>query len=167
MFKIIGAILTVAGCALYGYKRAEIPNKRYKNLVYFNQGLAVLENQLKFSNNRIDRILFEVADVTGFNKIFKTCAEDVSQKPISKKWCNAVEKDVVSLFFTKSDEEIIMMLSQELGMTHREGQIKNINRIRCLIEENIKIAREEYFREAKMIKGLGLMAGLFLAIMLI
>ena len=167
IFKIAGSVMIVYGTGLYGFLKAMRPHKRYKGLLKIDTALGVMENEINFSNALIDDVLINAAKASGTSEIFTTCAEASGDLPVSTRWREAVLKDKDRLCLTNEDCQTIIMLSGELGMTDRVGQIKNIRHVREIIKGHINEAYEEYMKESKMLKGLGIGIGLFLVILLL
>ena len=86
--------------------------------------------------------------------------------PLKRRWERAVLEDYKKLYLKKEDVETILLLAGELGMTDREGQIKNIKHVKKLVDVLQKEAKDEYFKQSKLLKGLGVSVGLFLVILL-
>ncbi len=167
IFKITGSVLIVSGTGIFGLLKSVKLHKRYKNLVKLEACFVAMANEISFSNDCIDVILLRVSQICEFNKIFSSVAGLSHDKPLSQRWKESIKNDAQELYLSKSDCEILCMLAGELGMTDREGQLKNIEHIRNLLKQAVNEAYEEYARESKMLKGLGIMAGMFLVILLI
>ena len=167
MIKYIGAMLIFASTYYWGFRSSLIPYKRYKNLMKINSGFLAMKNEIRYSGDYIDEVLLKTGKVIDFKKIFLTAAQMDKMLPIRKRWEEAVILDSPSLYFNNDDIEILNMFSQELGMTDREGQIKNIEHTVELIKHNINSAKEEYDNMSKLKKGLGISAGLFAIILLL
>lgn len=167
MFKFFGAILILVSAFIWGYLSSLVPYKRYKSLLKINAGLLAMENEIRYSSDYIDSILIKVSKITDFDKLFLTCAESDKTLSLSERWRNSVIKDSVPLHLSKEDCEILIMLGAELGMTDREGQLKNIENTTTILKSMQKNAKEEYQKLSKLKKSLGITIGLFIVIMLL
>ena len=167
VFKLTGAILILVSAFLWGYFSSLIPYKRYKSLLKINAGLLALENEIRYSSDYIDNILSKVSRTIDFDKLFLTCAKTDKTLSISQRWKKSVLEDSSSLFLSKEDCEILIMLGAELGMTDREGQLKNIENSISLLKSMQECAKEEYHKMSKLKKSLGITLGLFVVIMLL
>ena len=165
--KILGTVLIVFGTSLFGINHAKALLTRYKNLIKINSGLVILENEIRYSKDFIDRIFLRVASMTNMTKIFKTCADLPQEIPISKRWIAAVEQDSKALHLLKSDSEILSILSSELGMCDREGQISNIRHVMTLLKKASDEAYCEYQKLSKLYSGLGILSGIFASLILL
>ncbi len=167
IYKIIGSVLIISGTTVYGLSRALLLYKRYKNLLKISSGLTIMENEINFTCDCMDNILSRISSIIEMNEIFYTASVMSHDITLNQRWKAAVQKDSGSLKLTKHDCEIISLLGAELGMTDRSGQIKNINHIKALIDIQTTEAKEEYDKQSKMIRGLGITAGIFIVIMLV
>ena len=167
MIKFIGGTMIFLSAAAYGFKRAYTPYRRYKNLGNVLSALIILENEISFTQTYIDDIFVNIANILKTDKLFKTAVNMPHDVQMSKRWEQAVMKDYNNLSFTDDDAQILISLSQGLGITNRTGQIQSIKHIHTLIEIQIKHAYEEYVNQSKLFKGLGVCVGLFIIILLI
>ncbi|MBQ3037911.1 MAG: stage III sporulation protein AB [Clostridia bacterium] len=165
MIKVIGSVLIIFATTLYGVRRASKLSKRHKTLEKTGLCLQVMENEISYTNCCIDDVLNSVSQICEFDGIFNTCAK--MKGFVRERWRRSVVEDKVRLCLNNSDCEILLMLSESLGMVSREEQIKSIIHVRNLIEQSQKEAWEEYMREGKLLRGLGVGAGLFIIILLI
>lgn len=167
MIKFLGAILIFTGSVMLGFFYSYIPYKRYKNLLMVYSGLCSMESEIRFSKSYIDDILLKISKNLKFDYIFKTASDFKKDLPISTRWTLACKKDAKNLYFTNEDIHTISMLSYELGMTDKQGQLNNINHIKSLLNNNINSSYEEYKKQSKLTKSLGICIGLFIIILLI
>lgn len=164
--KIIGAILIIASTTLYGFVRAGIPDKRHKSLIMIASALELLENEIMFTSDYIDNVFLRIAKLIDSDCLFKTTVslqEDISA---GIRWKKAVLADKDKLCLKNEDCEIISLLASNLGMCDKEGQIKNIQHVKALLQKQINLADEENKKSAKLYKSLGISAGIFAAIIL-
>ena len=167
MFKCTGAILILTSAFIWGYLSSLLPYKRYKSLLKINAGLLAMENEIRYSSDYIDNILIKVSRIIDFDKLFLTCAESDKTSSVSERWRNSVIKDSIPLHLSKEDCEILFMLGAELGMTDRDGQLKNLENSISMLKSMQGNAKEEYQKLSKLKKSLGITTGLFIVIMLL
>ena len=165
--KIFGAILIIVSTALYGFRYSLLPYKRYKNLIMMQTGLDILENEILFSSDYIDDIFLRISRLLKCEQIFKTAAEFSKDISIGKRWEKALKKDRDKLNFTSEDCEVLSLLGAELGITDKDGQIKNIKHIKSLVNKQVSDAQAEYKKSSKLFKSLGIALGAFMVILLL
>ena len=166
MAKIFGAIMIFLSCTFWGFSSSLVPYKRYKNLIKIMSALNTMKNEIRFSSDYIDEIILKAVKISEFDYIFQTTAEYEKSIPISKRWKDAVLEDYQKLHLNKEDCEALIMFGSELGMTDREGQLKNIENTLAMLATLKESAKEDYEKMSKLKKGLGLSLGLFTIIIL-
>ena len=89
-----------------------------------------------------------------------------SERSFQQSWCEAVEKNIPG-GITKSDSELLMNIGRQLGTSDLDGQISGVKLRQAEVDSAIASAREEYSRKAKLYRSLGVLSGVFIAIMLV
>lgn len=90
----------------------------------------------------------------------------LSGKSFQQGWCEAV-KAHLPCGINKSDTELLMSIGRQLGTSDLDGQISNIRLRQAELGSAISAAEEEYSRKAGLYRSLGVLAGVFISIMLI
>lgn len=166
MIKLFGASIIFIFSTAWGYISSQIPYKRYKNLLKIISCLNTMKNEIRFSQDYIDDILLKVSKICEFDFIFKTTTTFDKTIPISKRWKQALTYDAPSLKLSTQDCEALIGFGAELGMTDKEGQLKNIENTVSILNTLQVSAKDEYEKMSKLKKGLGLSLGLFTIILL-
>lgn len=166
MFKLAGALIIFASSTIWGFEKAAVPMKRYKNLAKIISVLNAVKNEIRFTSEFIDDIFLKASKITDFDCIFKTAADYEKNIAISERWKKAVSEDFSQLSLSKEDFEALLMFGAELGMTDREGQIKNIENTITILDALKQSARDDYEKTAKLNRGLGIALGLTAIILL-
>ena len=81
-------------------------------------------------------------------------------------WCEAVERNIPK-GLKKSDAELLSDVGRKLGTSDLEGQLSALELRQAELNSAISAAEEEYRRKAKLYRSLGVLAGVFIAIMLV
>lgn len=166
MIKLIGALIILISSVIWGFASSQIPYKRYKNLIKISSCLNTMKNEIRFSSDYIDNILIRVAKISEFDLLFKTAASFDKSMPISERWKKAVISDAPLLHLSKEDTEALTMFGLELGMTDREGQLKNIESSMSILKTLQQSAKDDYDKTSRLKKGLGVSLGIFTIILL-
>lgn len=166
MLRTAGIILIFTGAVLLGYIMAAAPRKRYKNLLKIENGLKILGSEIEYGSGYIDDILVNVGESVGMEGIFKAAAK-IKDKPIARRWSEAVNADKKKLFLSDEDTQLLLMLSPELGMTDKKSQVRAVEHIKKLIDGQIPDAKEEYLTKSRLFKSMGVAVGLFLIVILL
>lgn len=163
MFKALGAVMTGAACAYFGFKGASALKKRAASLAEIISSLEMLESEIAFGLSRLSDALMR-ADTNGF---FAAAAQKVGETGARTAWETALDENCDRLCLTDADCDILLTLGKTLGKTDAEDQIKNIRCAKALLGENEKAARGEYARCGKLFCGGGVLVGLMIIIILI
>ena len=166
MIKFIGALIILISSIILGFLSSQIPYKRYKNLIKIHSCLNTLKNEIRYSSDYIDDVLLRVSKISEFDYLFKTTTDFNKNIPVSDRWKKAVECDAPFLHLSKEDSETLKMFGLELGMTDREGQLKNIENTMSILKTLQESAKNDYDNTSKLRKGLGVSVGLFAIILL-
>ena len=89
-----------------------------------------------------------------------------SESTFQQSWCEAVENHIPN-GINKSDSELLMNIGRQLGTSELEGQISGVKLWQAELDSALAAAQEEYSRKAKLYRSLGVLTGVFIAIMLV
>ncbi len=165
-----GAILL--GCAYLGILFASSYKRRVEQITEFENVLMQLEFDIDFMGITLDE---------SFEKIVKNC--DGGVKDVLQYVCERLRKDRFSdmpklwergfkrfkgdIFLTDDDIDILIEFSKTLGCGDKTREKNNIKMASMRLKLAEEEAREEAKRNMKMYRGLGLLTGVFLVIVLI
>lgn len=90
----------------------------------------------------------------------------LSGRPFQQSWCESLENHI-PFGMNKSDAELLMSIGKQLGTSDLEGQISTVRLRQAELGTVISAAEEEYSRKAKLYRSLGVLTGVFIAIMLV
>ncbi len=172
LLKVVGVTFIVVASGMFGLTLSKDYETRIVNLKQFRKMLVLLSGEIKYNNSGIRESIMAVSErvenVTG--QFLKTTLDFFTKENSSLKeaWYAGTEK------FLKTNTKLsvkelayIKELGVNLGITDRETQINNI--LNCIqsIDMSIEELSENRTEKCKMYKTLGVMAGAFLAVMLI
>lgn len=165
-----GAI--IIGCAYLGILLAASFKKRVRQLAEFRNVLAQLEFDIDFRCIPLSESLKNmgkncqgaVRDVLLY--ISERLSEDRCVN-MQKLWSRAINRFKYELFLTEEDIEIILIFSKNLGSGDCSQEKNNLKmasaRLKMAEDEALEIAK----RNVKMCRGLGILAGIFIVIVLV
>ena len=149
--------------------------------MYFSAALKNRVTALKRINYMLEEIyimlkyrsatVYEIAEALSHDERFSEFGflREVSfssERPFQQSWCEAVEKNI-PMGINKSDSELLMNIGRQLGTSGLEGQISAVRLWQAELDPVISAAQEEYSRKAKLYRSLGVLSGVFIAIMLV
>lgn len=176
MIKYIAIAAVFAGCTILGLLYSKRLNSRLKILEELFSFIRRLEIEMRYAGMPLAEAIHAAGKKSQNNaqRFFDTLAleingkngmkfEDVFQTLLLEKKRN----DDAFSALDKSDVEILTDFSKNLGATDWENQKKNFEHIENDMQSAICAAKENYTKKAKMYRTLGVLGGLFVAILLI
>ncbi len=172
MMKILAAAIILVGCACLGRMFGAAYKKRVSQIVEFENVLTQLEFDIDFLN---------VTLADSFLKIERNCEKGVKDvvayireriledrcADMKKLWERALGLFRDELFLSDDDVGILLDFSKNLGSGDRFCEKNNIRHALSRLKVAENEAREVATRNEKMCRGLGLLAGVFIVIVLI
>lgn len=166
----IGIILTAS--SWFGYSLSHDYLMRLRNLEQFNKMLMLLKGEIKYNNSGINEAMIKIASQT--DSVLGKFLEQVwnilnkGDNSLKEAWDKGVEETLVNKTALKQEDiGVIKELGINLGITDRETQINNILNTMDVIGVKIKELNETRGEKCKLYRTLGIMAGVFMAIVLI
>lgn len=165
--KLLGSI-AIIGCSFFISKTmTDKLKKRKTSLNTFHNILVMLESEINFSANSIDRAFQNISTSVDLPDFFEFIISRTRNCGIRRAWSESLEhfKDILCL--NSEDVKILNILSPQLGITDKENQIKNIHYVLALLEQAEKDAQSKVSSLAKLYSAIGMSAGLTAVILLI
>lgn len=171
-FKIIGAFLIVSSTSIIGYYYGNQFSNRLNNLIYMEQCIKILETEIVYG-----AILLPEALINVYNKgnkkvsfIFKEIKNHLlmnKNSDVYNSFLHVSNSFKNKLSLKDEDVEIFLSLGRVLGSSDRKDQEKNFSLILKQISFLQNDARLEKEKNEKMFKGLGILIGLAIVIILL
>lgn len=172
ILRIFASGIVLLGCAYLGLLFAASYKKRVMQLAEFENALIQLEFDIDFLNIPLADSLKKIERncEKGVKDVFAYIRERIETDRcinMQSLWKRALSKFKEELFLSDDDKKILIDFSKNLGSGDRINEKNNIKltlaRLGIVGEE----AREIAARNSKMCRGLGLLAGIFIVIVLI
>lgn len=170
--KIIGSALVILSTSILGYYYGQQFSNRLKNLISLEQCIKLLETEIVYGATLLPEALENVY-AKGDKKVsilFKKIKENLlteSNTDVYKSFYHVLEDLKRDLNFKDDDVKLLLALGRVLGSSDRRDQEKNFNFILkqlSVLQNNARIERE---KNEKMFKGLGVLMGLAIIIILL
>lgn len=172
MIKIIGVILIVAGCTGMGFSFGGDLKERLTSLKLLRRMALLLRSEIKYRNTVLAEAFYHVAGNMGgacgrFLENVHKALEEKSGRGFAEIWEAAVDCELSGEALCAKDILILKELGGQLGFLDREMQLTTLDLYLEQVGQEIAAA-EAGIREKVRIYGcLGVMGGLFLAIILL
>ncbi|MEE1224306.1 MAG: stage III sporulation protein AB [Clostridia bacterium] len=165
MLKLIGAIMICAACTYMGIRKSNELKNREKALKGMHAALGQLETEIGFCANDLKHAFVNICKNSDIHEIFEDAAQRIEKFGIRKAWTYAVMNCRAP--FLDADRELLLMLGTRLGMTDTKNQLKHIGYMRELINAQANSAKSEYKRLGNIYRGGGILAGLFIILVIV
>ncbi|MGE5474131.1 MAG: stage III sporulation protein AB [Ignavibacteriales bacterium] len=170
MIKIVGCTIVFSACALIGFFLASTKYERVKELRRFIQALNMLETEIRFALSTLPEAFIKISLLIDekTSKVFSLAAENMQENRMNAflAWKFALEEKKVLFSLNNEDFSILESLGGSLGNADAENQVKNIKLVVERLKSQERKAEEERAKNGKLLKNMGIFAGLTLVIIL-
>lgn len=170
MLKLVGALLLVIASSAIGISISNRFAKRPKHIRQLQSALQLLEAEITYSQTPLQlafmRIAVQLPDP--IKEFFQVLSEQMNKEAdFFSLWNQQVEELASSASFKKNEIEILKQFGNSLGRHDLIHQQKQIRLALTHLHRELEEAREEHSKYTKLAKSLGVLVGVFLALLLI
>lgn len=165
--KLMGAAAILAGAWLFAAGLSSGLKKRRDSLGAFCRALVMLEGEISYCANCIQKALENISESVSLPGFFERVCADIPKRGIRRAWCDALAECRVPLGLTEEDVKILAALAAELGISDRENQIKNIRYVLSRLEPERAAAEERFRTLSRLYRSLCMFSGLAAVILLV
>lgn len=170
--KLLGAVFIVSGAAGCGAWFANRYRQRIAQLEQLKQMIVFLKGQILYANAPLSEALEAVGKrMEGvLGRLFLEVAGRIEQRPgepfrtIWKESLSCLEGNCA---LTKSDRQTLETLGEHLGFLDRESQERTLLLYLEQVDDQLKALKEHRQERCRLYTSLGIMGGLFLAVILV
>lgn len=172
ILRLAACAAIMLGCGYLGILFASGFKARVRQIGEFTAALSQLEFDIDFLNITVRESFEKIAGNSppGIACIFSYVAERMEEErcvKTEKLWERAIRINRSELFLTDGDVAILADFSKNLGCGSRDNEINNIRAAIMRLKLAEDEARAEASGNVKMYRGLGLLCGIFLVIVLL
>ncbi len=172
MLRVIICGIIIAGCGYVGLLLADVYKKRVAQLEDLQNVLSGLEFDIGFMNLPLCEALERCGETAkgGIRDVMMYVCDRLSENRASDMqllWKRAFDRFDQELCLTQEDKKILIDFSKALGSGDCANEINNIKMALARLKVAETEARELAKKNVKMYRGLGLLAGIFIVIVLI
>lgn len=169
--KWIGAILILFTCTWVGLDIGKNYNKRPKQLKELLHALQMMEAEMVYSKEPIQRVLFQLSKqlTQPLGQIFQAIAEGLEQSHESLQtiWTDIVNKKWSLTAMSHKEKEIMIQFGQSLGVHNLDQQQKQIHLAKLHLQRELSDAADDERKFASLFRTLGFLTGLLLMLIFI
>ncbi len=169
VYKKMGMIFLIFFCTWVGFSKALDLKKRRNCLECFDRVLLLLRGEIEFEINGLPEIFLRLGkkNLFEFTEILDHIGRRLMQcknERIGEIWKQEISKKNWK-YLKEEDIHLIKAVGDDLGCTDKKMQIAILDLHRKRLQEQIGNARQCEEANKKVYRGMGLIAGLFLAIL--
>ena len=168
--QIVGGVLVCAATTLLGVHMGNQGSMRAKDLMEFKKTLLMLKSQIDYCIYTLPQAFMHISERTSppFSEFYEDIAKklDEGQMDAPTAWEEGLDALKASNL-TKDDLANIAMLGTSLGNMDAKVQINSIDMLLTGIDENLNALLKENPKNMKMFRGLGVVSGLLITIVLL
>lgn len=172
MYKVVGFLCIVAGCAGWGNCLAGKERERVWHLRTLSHVLAQVRSGIFYGKQTMPEIclLLSKSDDECYSKCFgqiyeRTAGE--SGKDFQTVWEEEMKTFLKPLPLREDEKRTITELANTLGFQEAEGQAERVGQAEAFLEGRYRQAEETCVNRSKMIHSVSILTGLLLAILLL
>ena len=165
MLKLVGGLLVVGGCCLWGFRAAADLSEQVRILEEFIHAIRVSERELALFRPALPELLLRMAQGrSGVTRAFlhECLVRMGTETDFPELWERAVDK----LPLAQQEKRLLCGFGQVLGRYDDRGQVQVAQHIRQELEACAERARQNNQVRGKLYRTLGATAGGFLLLTL-
>ncbi len=172
MLKAAGISLIVLACTGMGFSFSGDYRKRLEELKYIRQIMLMLRGEIKYTKSPLPEAFFHIGARVRepFDQFLKNVSEELEQlggHTFQDIWMERIRTDLKELHLKKNDLEPLIRMGENFGYLDGEMQLGTIDLYLEQLELDIGQAENAAGEKTKVYNCLGVMTGLFLAIIML
>ncbi|MDF2819650.1 MAG: hypothetical protein K0R15_91 [Clostridiales bacterium] len=170
--KITGICIVMLTSTLIGLILGQELAVRVKNLKVLKKIMTLLHGEIRFAITPIPEALENISEKSPepFKLFLKMTSEELKQLQtceLSLTWEKNIDKYLKDRVVTAKDLEKLKQLGSTLGYLDKDMQLTTIEQYMQQLEEDINYASEYSIKQGKLYRTLGVLFGIFIAIIFI
>lgn len=171
MLKIIGMVLVIGASTGFGFSMSYDLRKRIDELKYIRKIMLMLRGEVKYMKSPLPEAFLSIS--TRVRKPYQLFLEnasgelgDLDGKTFYAIWRDRINADLKDLKLTKQDFYHLEKIGENLGYLDGEMQLGTIDLYVEQLAGEIKVAEETIGSKSRIYNCLGVMGGMFVAILM-
>ncbi|SDI96038.1 stage III sporulation protein AB [Salimicrobium halophilum] len=169
MMSSIGSLLILSVTTFFGFGIANNYEKRPKYLREWKYVLSVMETEIIHGHSSIEHVCAKIStQKIRLSSFFASIKETLlGERNFSLVWEKALSTHETSFYLQEEDLEILKQLGQVLGKYSIREHQKHFSLTQHHLEEQYQQAVKETEQYRKMARGLGVLSGCLIVLLLI
>lgn len=172
MYKAVGFLCIVAGCAGWGNSLARQEKERVRHLRVLSHMLGQMRSEISYGKHTMPEICLLLAESDDgcysdcFGRIYeRTAGENGTEFP--KVWAEELESCLEPFPLREDERRTVTELAKSLLFREESGQAGRVGQAEAFLEGRYRQAEETCENRTKMIHSVSILTGLLLAILLL
>lgn len=175
--KIIGALFILSACTGMGLYFGSGIKDRLEKLQMLKHQFSAIRSDIAYSGTTLPEAMDTMAERLSINKTskeFQCFYGEVSKRlmeksgiPFQKIWEDAIEHYLKNTSLNKNDLQLLSSLGGQFGYLDREMQLKTIDLYLARLEEERLSEVQKAGEKMRLYRTLGLLAGVFLVVVML
>ena len=172
IFKIIGSFLVISSSAGMGFYFSGELKCRIEDLNELKKLIGLLLGDIRYASTPLPEAISALARRSSghFEAFLKNVAcklNELSGATFFEIWKEAVERDLADTSMTKKDKFQLIQLGENLGYLDKDMQLNTLDLYLSRLEEEITDLTKTAKEKTYLFRSLGIMAGVFISIIMI
>ena len=172
IMKIIGCIMVIASSAGVGFYFSQEMRTRIENLKELKKLTGLLRGDIRYANTPLPEAINSIArrhngSFQLFFRYVSTKLNELSGLTFAVIWKEAVEFELINTSLNKKDKLNLIQFGENLGYLDKEMQMNTIELYLVQLEDEISDLSKTVKEKAYLYNTLGIMAGIFITIIMV
>lgn len=170
--KVVGCILVILSSTLMGFYFSNQLKCRIDDLKELRKLIVLLRGDIRYSNTPLPEAVGSIAKRHEgcFKNFFTKVSEKLNEfggNTFSQVWKEAVDEELLGTYLNKQDKSHLIQFGENLGYLDKEMQMNTLDLFILQVEEEIKELSKTAKEKVYLYNSLGIMAGIFISIILL
>lgn len=170
--KVVGCILIILSSTLMGFYCSNELKSRINDIKELRKLVVLLRGDIRYGNTPLPEAICAIArrHEGSFKGFFTKLTERLGEhsgNTFSQVWKEAVEEELNQTALNKKDKSGLVQFGENLGYLDKEMQMNTLELFLTQIEEEINELSKTAKEKSYLYNTLGIMAGIFISIVLI
>lgn len=172
IMKIIGCILVIASSTGMGFFFSNEMKCRIDDLRELRKLIGLLRGDIRYANTPLPEAISSITrrhsgNYDTFFGFISSKLRELSGHTFSEIWKEGVEKQLADTSLSKKDKLHMIQFGENLGYLDKDMQMNTIDQYISQLEDEIKELSKTVKEKAYLCNTLGIMAGIFIIIIMI
>ena len=169
--KIIAILLIIAACSVIGFEISNGFARRTKNLRLWKDALRIMEAEIVYSQTPVTQVFRNLSKQLPhpMKEFFEQLSKDMASERMDlyEIWSKKIEQFTGVFHLKSEDVEILKQFGRTLGKYDILQHEKQIQLTMTHLDRKATEANEQNAKFGKMSRALGVLSGIFIALLLL